>query len=79
MPVFLLERASDRYKDHLDGQLILTPQANEKPEVVKTHLRNMIVLPEMVGNIVGVYNGKVFTQVAALLFSFNIANMLFFV
>ena len=56
----------------------MTPQANEKPDVVKTHLRNMIVLPEMVGNIVGVYNGKVFTQVAALLFSFNIANMSLF-
>ena len=56
----------------------MTSQANEKPDVVKTHLRNMIVLPEMVGNIVGVYNGKVFTQVAALLFSFNIANMFFF-
>ncbi|XP_065333579.1 small ribosomal subunit protein uS19 [Cloeon dipterum] len=37
--------------------------ANEKPEVVKTHLRNMIVLPEMVGSIVGVYNGKTFNQV----------------
>ena len=49
----------------------MTPQANEKPDVVKTHLRNMIVLPEMVGNIVGVYNGKVFTQVAALLFSLD--------
>ena len=70
--------ANDRYKDHLDGQLTMTPQANEKPEVVKTHLRNMIVLPEMVGNIVGVYNGKVFTQVAALLLSSNIANMFFF-
>ena len=56
----------------------MTSQANEKPDVVKTHLRNMIVLPEMVGNIVGVYNGKVFTQVAALLFSSNIANMFFF-
>ena len=68
----------NKYKDHLDGQLTMTPQANEKPDVVKTHLRNMIVLPEMVGNIVGVYNGKVFTQVAALLFSSNIANMSFF-
>ena len=35
----------------------------EKPEVVKTHLRDMIVVPEMIGSIVGVYNGKVFTQV----------------
>ena len=36
---------------------------NEKPDVVKTHLRNMIVLPEMVGSIVAVYNGKTFNQV----------------
>jgi len=31
--------------------------------VVKTHLRNMVIVPEMTGSIVGVYNGKVFTQV----------------
>jgi len=36
---------------------------NEKPDVVKTHLRNMVVVPEMTGSVVGVYNGKVFTQV----------------
>ncbi|RZF39684.1 hypothetical protein LSTR_LSTR016958, partial [Laodelphax striatellus] len=36
---------------------------NEKPEVVKTHLRNMVIVPEMVGSIVGVYNGKAFSQV----------------
>ena len=36
---------------------------NEKPDVVKTHLRNMIVLPEMTGSIVAVYNGKTFNQV----------------
>jgi len=35
----------------------------EKPEVVKTHLRNMIIVPEMIGSIVGVYNGKTFNQV----------------
>jgi ribosomal protein S19 len=32
---------------------------NEKPAVVKTHLRDMIVVPEMIGSIVGIYNGKV--------------------
>ncbi|KAK9728232.1 ribosomal protein S15 [Basidiobolus ranarum] len=37
--------------------------ANEKPEVVKTHLRNMIIVPEMIGSVVGVYNGKTFNQV----------------
>lgn len=35
----------------------------EKPEVVKTHLRTMIVEPEMVGSMIGVYNGKTFNQV----------------
>jgi len=34
-----------------------------KPVVVKTHLRNMIVMPEMVGSVLGVYNGMGFTQV----------------
>ncbi|KAI9019030.1 40S ribosomal protein S15 [Hyaloraphidium curvatum] len=38
-------------------------QPNEKPAVVKTHLRNMIVVPEMIGSVVGVYNGKTFNQV----------------
>merc|ERR1711976_145698 len=37
--------------------------ALEKPAVVKTHLRDMIILPEMVGSMIGVYNGKSFTQV----------------
>ena len=36
---------------------------NEKPAVVKTHLRNMIIVPEMIGSVVGIYNGKVFNQV----------------
>uniref|UniRef100_A0A7S3D2I5 40S ribosomal protein S15 n=1 Tax=Palpitomonas bilix TaxID=652834 RepID=A0A7S3D2I5_9EUKA len=36
---------------------------HEKPEAVKTHLRNMIVVPEMIGSVVGVYNGKVFNAV----------------
>merc|ERR1711991_1185812 len=30
----------------------------EKPALVKTHLRNMIILPEMIGSVIGVYNGK---------------------
>eukprot|EP01114_Cavostelium_apophysatum_P005929 TRINITY_DN17105_c0_g1_i1.p2 TRINITY_DN17105_c0_g1~~TRINITY_DN17105_c0_g1_i1.p2 ORF type:complete len:149 (+),score=40.93 TRINITY_DN17105_c0_g1_i1:142-588(+) len=35
----------------------------EKPPTVKTHLRNMIIVPEMIGSMVGVYNGKVFNTV----------------
>mmetsp|Transcript_2661 Transcript_2661/g.3863 ORF Transcript_2661/g.3863 Transcript_2661/m.3863 type:complete len:147 (+) Transcript_2661:186-626(+) len=38
-------------------------KVNEKPDPVNTHLRNMIVLPEMIGSIVGVYNGHEFTLV----------------
>merc|ERR1712094_59450 len=41
----------------------LRHRAGEKPECIKTHLRNMIILPEMIGSVVGVYNGKVFNQV----------------
>lgn len=36
---------------------------NDKPEVVKTHLRNVIIVPEMIGSIVGVHNGKDFVNV----------------
>lgn len=44
---------------------------HEKPAVVKTHLRNMIIVPEMIGHVIesnhrsviGVYNGKTFNQV----------------
>ncbi|GMR55700.1 hypothetical protein PENTCL1PPCAC_24671 [Pristionchus entomophagus] len=34
----------------------------EKPATIKTHLRDMVILPEMVGSVVGIYNGKVFNQ-----------------
>jgi ribosomal protein S19 len=27
---------------------------NEKPAVVKTHLRDMLVVPEMIGSVIGV-------------------------
>ena len=37
--------------------------AGEKPEPVRTHLRDVVVLPEMIGSLVGVYNGKTFNQV----------------
>lgn len=35
----------------------------EKPQVVKTHLWDLIVRPEMVGSMVGLDNGKTFTLV----------------
>ena len=36
---------------------------NEKPSAVKTRLRNVIIMPEMVGSVVGVYNGKTYITV----------------
>merc|ERR1719379_2749999 len=35
-------------------------EEGEKPPTVKTHLRNMVIVPEMIGSVVGVYNGKTF-------------------
>jgi small subunit ribosomal protein S19 len=34
-----------------------------RPQIIKTHSRDMIVLPEMVGITFGIYNGKQFVQV----------------
>jgi small subunit ribosomal protein S15e len=35
----------------------------ERPDPVKTHLRNAIIMPEMVGSIIGIYNGQHFNGV----------------
>ncbi|KAL6519948.1 Small ribosomal subunit protein uS19x [Orobanche minor] len=37
--------------------------AGDKPVLVRTHLRNMIIVPEMIGSVLGVYNGKTFNPV----------------
>lgn len=34
-----------------------------KPQIIRTHCRDMIVLPEMVGMTFGIYNGKTFVDV----------------
>ncbi len=34
-----------------------------RPRVIKTHCRDMVVLPEMVGMTFGIYNGKQFVEV----------------
>ena len=38
-------------------------QPGERPKTVKTHLRNALIFPQMVGGIVGIYNGKEFKEV----------------
>ena len=35
----------------------------EKPETVRTHCRNKIITPDMIGAVVGIYNGKTFNSV----------------
>jgi small subunit ribosomal protein S15e len=35
----------------------------EKPKGVKTHLRNMVITPDMVGSVLEVYGGKYWTPV----------------
>lgn len=52
----------DTSYEHL-MQLRKEAQPMRKPEVVKTHLRAMIILPRMVGSMVGAYSGKTFNQV----------------
>jgi len=54
VPMNLIRRLRKAKKDAPEG---------DKPKTVKTHLRNMIIVPEMVASIVGVYNGQSFTQV----------------
>jgi small subunit ribosomal protein S15e len=41
----------------------MTGEIGEKPACVKTHLRNVVIIPEMVGSVIGIYNGKVFNQI----------------
>ena len=36
---------------------------NEKPQMVKTRFRNLIIMPEMVGSIIGLYNGQTFNPI----------------
>ncbi|GFN88639.1 40S ribosomal protein s15 [Plakobranchus ocellatus] len=47
----------------VEGSQATTSIIAKQIMVVKTHLRDMIIVPEMIGSIVGVYNGKTFNQV----------------
>ena len=38
-------------------------EPGQKSKLIKTHLRNCIVMPEMVGGNVGIYNGKEYKEV----------------
>merc|ERR1712137_730635 len=59
----LIKRGLTRKYYALNKKTKKEAAAGEKPAVVKTHLRNAIVVPEMVGSMVGVYNGLTFNAV----------------
>ena len=40
-----------------------SPEEGEKSQLIKTHARDMIILPEMVGVTILVHNGKDFTPI----------------
>ena len=54
----LLKKLLKRKKEckEIDGVM-------QKPQTVRTHLRTMVIVPEMVGSVVGVYTGKHYTTV----------------
>lgn len=54
-----------RQKKILEKIRKLKKQDNKggRPQIIKTHCRDMIILPEMVGLTFGIYNGKEFVHV----------------
>jgi small subunit ribosomal protein S19 len=45
------------------GEEILLTKVREGDEKIRTHLREMIVMPEMVGKTIEIYNGKEFMKI----------------
>merc|ERR1712106_1138844 len=59
-----IKRREENFLKRLrEAKKALTGEIGEKPTCIKTHLRNVVVIPEMVGSVIGVYNGKVFNQI----------------
>ncbi|MFP4115849.1 MAG: 30S ribosomal protein S19 [Candidatus Aenigmatarchaeota archaeon] len=46
-----------------DAQKKLMEKIREGEDYVKTHARDMVILPEMVGTTIGVHNGKDFVDI----------------
>ena len=58
---FIFRRKINRGFTEQEQKLLKKIRNNEKN--IKTHCRDMVVLPEMVGFTIGVYNGKEFVPV----------------
>jgi small subunit ribosomal protein S19 len=52
-----------RNTDVIENFILRCKKKEEKGKRIKTHNRNIIIVPEMIGMIIGVYNGKVFEDV----------------
>ncbi len=56
-----LKRKIKRGFTEEENKLLLKIRTNEKN--IKTHCRDMIIIPEMIGHKIGVYNGKEFITI----------------
>ncbi len=54
-----LLRLDERHKKFLES----IPKKLAKGKEIKTHLRDMVIVPQMVGLVIGVHNGKEFVKV----------------
>lgn len=49
-----------------EAEQILLKDLKTNPKGVKTHCRDMIVLPSMIGKTIGIHTGKVFTDIVII-------------
>ena len=52
-----------RNSDNIEKFLIKCKKRNEKKKMIKTHDRELVIVPEMVGFNLGIHNGKTFVKV----------------
>ena len=56
-------RTALRQSDELQNFVLKCKDKSQKKKAIKTHARHLIIVPQMVGLRIQVYNGKVFTPV----------------
>ncbi|MEK6873441.1 MAG: 30S ribosomal protein S19 [Nanoarchaeota archaeon] len=52
-----------RNSDNLEKFLTKCRKRNDKKKPIKTHDRELVIVPEMVGSSIGVHNGKTFVKI----------------
>ena len=56
----------DKYVLFIEGQKIINDSNNKPDKVIRTHRREMIIIPQFVGRKFGVYNGREFVDLEIL-------------